>query len=145
VVIHCTAEEVLGVAGLDPAATVVLLVAVVEVPVLDAAAEVVLLVAALAVAVLDVAAGVVLLVVAVDVPVFDVVVEVLFPVVVLDTPVLEVVAEVFWVVAGAVGVCVDSVCAKRIAAETKLQTRTMIERFMVRPFEDIEPDKISRL
>lgn len=65
--------------------------------------------------------------------------------VVLDAPVFAVVVEVFCVVvAGAAGFCAEFVCAQRIAAETKLQTRIMIERFMVHPFEDIEGSKVSR-
>ena len=141
--VHCAVEEFLEAAGLDVPTEGVFPVAVGEVPVLDAAAEVVLPVV-WEVAVLGAAVEVVFFVVAVDAPVFDVVVEVLFPVVVLDTPVLAVVLVVFWVVVGAVGACVDSVCAKRIAAETKLQTKMMIERFMVRPFEDIQANKVSR-
>jgi hypothetical protein len=144
VVVHCAVEVVLEVAGLDVLTEDVFPVAVWEVPVLDAAAEVVLPVVVWEAAVLGAAVEVVFVVVAVDAPGFDVVVEVLFPVVVLDTPVLAVVLVVFWVVVGAVGVCVGSVCAKRIAAETKLQTKMMIERFMVRPFEDIQANKVSR-
>jgi hypothetical protein len=142
VVTHCGAEEALEVAGVAPAAAVVLLVAVVELGGLVAATEVVLLVA-----VLDAVVEVVLVVVVVvDAPVFDVVVEVFLAVVVLDTPVLGVVAVVFCVVvAGVVGVCVVSVCARRIAAETKLQIIMMIERFMFHPFKEIVEGKVSRL
>jgi hypothetical protein len=65
--------------------------------------------------------------------------------VVLDVPVLAVVAEVFCVgEGGAAGVCGDSVRAKRIAAEIKLQTRMIIERFIDHPFEDIVAAKVSR-
>ena len=63
--------------------------------------------------------------------------------VVLDVPALGVVAEVFWGVVGA-GVCGDCVCAKRIAAETKLQTKMMIERFIGHPFKDVVEGKVSR-
>jgi len=121
-----------------------LVVAVWEVPVLGAAVEAVFW-AVVEVAVFAVAVEVVWLEVVLEAPVFAAVVEVLLPVEVLDVPALAVVAEVLWVVvAGAVGVCVDAVCARRIAAETKLQTRMMIERFMVLPFEDFEPGKVSR-
>jgi hypothetical protein len=139
-VVHCAVVAVLGAAGLDAATEVVFPVAVWEVPVLEADAEVVLLVA-----VLGAPIEVVLLEVVLDARVFAVVAEVLLPAEVLDVLALAVVAEVFCgVVAGAAGVCGDSVCAKRIAAETKLQTSMMIERFMVHPFEDIESGKVSR-
>jgi hypothetical protein len=129
VVIHCAVEEALGLVVLDPAAVVVLWVTVLEVPVLgaavlDAVAEVVLLVAVLGAAVLEVVAEVVLLGV------------------VLAAPILAVVAGVLWVVGA--GVCGVSVCARRIAAETKLQIRMIIERFIVHPFEGIERVKVSR-
>ena len=145
-VTHCWAEEALGVAGLDAAAAVVLLDAVVDVPGLVAAAVAALVVEVLAVAALDAVVEVVLVVVLVDAPVLDVVVEVVLMVVVLDTPVLAVVAVVFCVVvAGVVGVCVDSDCARRIAAETKLQMMMIIERFMFHPFREIVEGKVSRL
>lgn len=142
-VVHCTVEEALEGADLDPATEVVLLIVVLDVPALVAVTDVVLLVAEVEVAVLD-AVAVVLLVVVVDAPVLDAVVEVLLPAV-LDAPVLAVVAEVFCVVVGgAAGVCGDSVCAKRIAAERKPQTRMTIERFMDHPFEDIVEGKVPR-
>jgi hypothetical protein len=119
-------------AGLDPAAVVVLMDVVVDAPVL-------------AVVVLDVVADVVLLVVVVDAPVFEVVAEVPFPVVVFDTPVLAVVVVDFCVVVEDVaGACVDPVCARRIAAETKLQTRMTIKRFMAHPFKKAVEGKVPR-
>lgn len=130
---------------LAPATEVVRLVAVLEVPVLEAVPVVVLLVADLEVPVLDVAAEVVLLVVVVDAPVFEVVAEVLLPVVVFRTPVLAGGTEVFGVVvAGAAGACGESVCARRIAAETKLQTRMTIKRFMAHPFKKAVEGKVPR-
>lgn len=123
--IHCAVGVVLEALVLDPVAEVVLWVAVVDVPVLAAAVLAVVVVVAFLAAVV--------------VPVLDVVVEVLCTDVVLDTPVL---AEVFWVVAGA-GVWVESVCANIRAAETKVQARMMIKRFMVHPFKDVELGKVS--
>jgi hypothetical protein len=122
---------------LDPVTEGVLVVATWVVAVFETAGELVLPVGGLEAAGLAVVEEVVL-----GVPVFAVVVEVLVPAVVfavpvLAVPVLAVVEEVFWVVEGFVGVCGES-CASRIAAETKLQTRIMIERFIVHPFDDIE-------
>jgi hypothetical protein len=125
-VIHCAVGVVLEALVLDPAAEVVLWVAVVAVPVLVAAVLAVVVV--------------VVFLAAVVVPVLEVVV--LCTDVVLATPVLAVVAEVFWVVAGA-GVWVESVCANIRAAETKPQARMMIKRFMVHPFKDVELGKVS--
>jgi hypothetical protein len=80
-----------------------------------------------------------------DAPVLDVVVEVLLTAGVLDTPGLAGVAGDFCVVVGvAAEACGASVCAKRMADETKLQTRIRIKRFMHYPFEDIEAAKVSR-
>jgi hypothetical protein len=144
VVVHSTGGDVLEGVDLAPATEVVRLVAVLEVPVLEAVPVVVLLVADLEVPVLDVAAEVVLLVVVVDAPVFEVVAEVLLPVV-FCTPVLAGGTEVFGVVvAGAAGACGESVCARRIAAETKLQTRMTIKRFMAHPFKKAVEGKVPR-
>jgi hypothetical protein len=87
---------------------------------------------------------VVLLGVVLAAPVLDDAVGVFWTVVVLAAPVLAVVAEVFVVVVVGAGVCGVSVCARRIAAETKLQIRMIIERFIVHPFEGIERSKVSR-
>lgn len=142
--VHCTVRGALEVAGLAPAAEVVLVAKVWVVPALEAVAEVDLPAAVPEAALLDVVE-----VVAFDAPVFDVEVEVFVPAVVLAVPVLlvlvlAVVAEVFWVGAGVVGFCGESVCASRTAPETKLQIRMMIERFMVRPFKDSEPGKLPK-
>ena len=63
---------------------------------------------------------------------------------VVDVAGLAAVVVVFGVVVVAAGVCVDSVCASSIPAENKLQIRTMIERFIIHPFESIEVDKLPR-
>jgi hypothetical protein len=130
---------------LDPAAVVVVLwTTAPDVPVLEAAAEVVLPVAVLGAAVLAVVAAVVFLGVVLAAPVLDDAVGVFWTGVVLAVPVLAVVAEVLGVVVVGAGVCGVSVCARRIAAETKLQIRMIIERFIVHPFEGIERSKVSR-
>jgi hypothetical protein len=115
---------------------------------LDAAAEGglpvgVLAVVVLAVTALGAVAVLVLPVAVVDVPCLEDVAEVFLTGVVVDEPGLAWVAEVFGVVEVGAGVWGDSVCASRIPAETKLQIRMMIERFIVHPFGMIEPAKVS--
>ena len=103
----------------------------------------VLAVAALGVvAVFGVVAVVVLPVVVVDVPCLDEVVTVFLAGVVVDEPGL--VTVVLGVVVVGAGVWDDSVCASRIPAETKMQKRMMIERFIVHPFRNIGLGKVSR-
>jgi hypothetical protein len=109
-----------------------LLAAVAGVPALEVVAAVDLLDAPAGVAGLGAVVEVVL-----DALAFEVVPEVLPPAAVFEVPVLAVVAEVFWGVAGVVGVCGESVCPRRIAAETKIQTKIISERFMIHPFGDI--------
>jgi hypothetical protein len=130
VVIQVAAAEVFGVAVLDAATEAGLPVGV-------------LAVAVLAVAALGAVVVVVLPVVVVDVPCLEEVAEVFLTGVVVEEPGLAWVAEVFGVVEVGAGVWGDSVCASRIPAETKLQKRMMIERFIVHPFGMIEPAKVS--
>jgi hypothetical protein len=148
VVTHCAVAVVLEAEVLEPATEVVPWVTVWGVPVLEAATAGFLLVAVLGAPglelVFEVVLGVGLFVVVVLAPVFDDAEEVLCPAEVFDIPVLAVVEDVFWVVAGVVGVCGESVCARRIAVEKKLQTKMMIKRFMVHPFENVVEGKVSR-
>jgi hypothetical protein len=95
------------------------------------------------VAVLGAVAEVVLPVVAVEVPGLDEVVEVFLPAVVGDEPGLAGVAEVFGAVEVGAGVWGEPVCASRIPADTKLQRRMMIERFIVHPFKNSGEVKVS--